>query len=159
MENQYLIRFKMADVHDIKTRSYNMSRIRGKDTSPEILVRKFLHGHGFRYSLYDKKLPGKPDIVLKKYRTIVDIRGCFWHLHSDCKYGDQVETPSEEITSRRQSAVERDKVKVMKWKELGWKVIIIWAECELEPKRKRSEKREQTLNRLLKDLKSEYTGN
>lgn len=130
-----------------------MSQIKGKDTKPEILVRKVLHAHGFRYSSHDKKLPGKPDIVLKKYRTIIDVRGCFWHLHKDCKYGDQVTTPSEKITSRRKTAVERDKIKVSQWKETGWKVIVIWAECELEPKRKHSEKREETLRNLLNELK------
>ena len=117
----------MADVHDIETRSYNMSQIKGKDTKPEILVRKFLHAHGFRYSLHDKKLPGKPDIVLKKYKTIIDVRGCFWHLHSGCKYGDKVTTPSEKIKDRRETAIERDKIKVVKWKEMGWNVIVIWA--------------------------------
>jgi DNA mismatch endonuclease (patch repair protein) len=143
----------MADVHDIETRSYNMSQIKSKNTKPEILVRKFLHAHGFRYSLHDKKLPGKPDIVLKKHRTIIDIKGCFWHLHAGCKYGDQVTTPSEKITSRRETAVERDKVKISKWKDAGWSVIVIWAECELEPKRKHSEKREETLKELLNKLK------
>lgn len=76
----------MADVHDKKTRSYNMSKIRGKDTKPEMLVRKFLHSQGFRYRLHDKKLPGKPDIVLKKYNTIIDVRGCFWQGHQESKY-------------------------------------------------------------------------
>ena len=141
------------DVHDIETRSYNMSQIKGKNTKPELLVRKFLHAHGFRYSLHNKKLPGKPDIVLKKHKTIVDVRGCFWHLHTDCKYGDQVSTPSEKITSRRSPAVERDKVKMSQWKDLGWNVIVIWAECQLEPKRKHSEKREETLNKLLNKLR------
>ncbi len=149
----------MTDVHDIETRSYNMSQIKGKDTKPEILVRKFLHASGFRYSLYDKKLPGKPDIVLKKYNTIIDIRGCFWHLHSECKYGDKITTQSEKITSRRESAVERDKRKVAKWKEMGWNVIVIWAECELEPKRKNSATREETLSNVLNKLKSGNTNN
>lgn len=130
-----------------------MSRIKGKDTKPEMLVRKFLHAHGFRYSLHDKKLPGKPDIVLKKYRTIIDVRGCFWHSHSLCKYGDQVTTTSEKITLRRTTAVERDIVNIAQWNESGWNVIIIWAECQLEPKRKYSEKREETLNNLLNKLK------
>lgn len=149
----------MADVHDIATRSYNMSQIKGKDTKPEMLVRKFLHAHGFRYSLHDKKLPGKPDIVLKKYKTIIDIRGCFWHDHKGCRYGDHVTTPSKKITSRRKTAVERDKIKISQWKEMGWDVIVIWAECELEPKRKQSDKREMTLSNLLKELKSGSTGN
>lgn len=143
----------MADVHDIETRSYNMSQIKGKDTKPEMLVRKFLHAHGFRYSLHDKKLPGKPDIVLKRHRTIIDVRGCFWHAHEGCKYGDQVSTPSEKITSRRESAVERDHIKVARWKELGWKVIVVWAECQLEPRKKNSEKRESTLNKIVMELK------
>ncbi len=142
----------MTDVHNKKTRSYNMSRIRGMDTKPEILVRRFLHSHGYRYNLKDKKLIGKPDIVLKRHKTIVDIRGCFWHMHSDCKYGDNIVTPSKIITSRRDSAVERDKVKVNKWKEKGWNVIVIWAECELEPRRKNSEKREKTLRYILNKL-------
>lgn len=144
----------MADVHDIETRSYNMSQIKGKDTKPEILVRKFLHARGFRYSLHDKKLPGKPDIVLKKHKTIIDVRGCFWHLHSGCKYGDKITTPSKKIKGRRETAVERDKIKVAKWKEMGWNVIVIWAECELEPKRKYSEKRKVTLIELVNNLKN-----
>jgi len=76
----------MADVHDKQTRSFNMSRIKGKDTKPEMLVRKFLFSKGFRYRLYDKKLPGKPDIVLPKYKTVIFIHGCFWHGHEGCKY-------------------------------------------------------------------------
>src|ERR1700704_5578770 len=75
----------MADVHSKETRSYNMSRIRSGNTKPELLVRKFLHSQGFRYTLHDKKLPGKPDIVLPKYKTIIFIHGCFWHGHKGCK--------------------------------------------------------------------------
>ncbi len=77
---------QMADVHDIKTRSYNMSRIKGKNTKPEMLVRKFLHANGFRYRLHVKNLPGKPDIVLPKYKTVIFVHGCFWHGHEHCKY-------------------------------------------------------------------------
>src|SRR4030066_212746 len=76
----------MADVHNKKTRSFNMSRIRGKDTGPEILVRKFLFEQGFRYKLHDKMLPGKPDLVFPKYKTVVFIHGCFWHEHEGCNY-------------------------------------------------------------------------
>src|SRR5437868_8802468 len=76
----------MTDVHDKATRSYNMSRIRSRNTKPEMLVRKFLHANGFRYKLHDKKLPGKPDIVLPKYKTVILINGCFWHGHKNCKY-------------------------------------------------------------------------
>jgi DNA mismatch endonuclease, patch repair protein len=76
----------MADVHEPKVRSYNMSQIKGKDTKPEIMVRKYLHSKGFRYRLQDKKLPGKPDIVLKKYKTVIFVHGCFWHGHENCRY-------------------------------------------------------------------------
>jgi DNA mismatch endonuclease, patch repair protein len=76
----------MADVHDKKTRSYNMSQIKGKNTKPEMLVRRFLHANGFRYRLHVKDLPGKPDIVLPKYKTVIFVHGCFWHGHRRCKY-------------------------------------------------------------------------
>ena len=76
----------MADVHTKPQRSYNMSRIKGKDTKPEMLVRKLLHAQGYRYKLNDKTLPGKPDIVLPKYKTVIFIHGCFWHGHKNCKY-------------------------------------------------------------------------
>lgn len=76
----------MADVHTPEQRSYNMSRVRSKDTKPELIVRKFLHAHGFRYRLHDKKLPGKPDVVLPKYKTVVFIHGCFYHGHEGCRY-------------------------------------------------------------------------
>jgi DNA mismatch endonuclease (patch repair protein) len=71
----------MTDVHDKKTRSFNMSRIRSKDTGPEILVRKFLFAKGFRYKLHDKTLPGKPDLVFPKYKAVIFAHGCFWHGH------------------------------------------------------------------------------
>jgi DNA mismatch endonuclease Vsr len=76
----------MSDIHSPATRSYNMSRIKGKDTKPEMMVRKFLFSKGFRYRLHDKKLPGKPDIVLPKYKTVIFVNGCFWHGHEGCKY-------------------------------------------------------------------------
>ncbi|MDP1810862.1 MAG: DNA mismatch endonuclease Vsr [Sediminibacterium sp.] len=76
----------MADVHTKEQRSFNMSQIRNKDTKPEMLVRKYLHSHGFRYIIHDKRLAGKPDIVLPKYRTVIFVNGCFWHGHEGCKY-------------------------------------------------------------------------
>ncbi len=76
----------MADVHSKATRSYNISRIKSKDTKPEMLVRRWLHAQGFRYKLRDNKLPGKPDLVLPKYKTAIFVDGCFWHGHTDCKY-------------------------------------------------------------------------
>jgi len=76
----------MTDVHNKQTRSYNMSQIKGKNTKPEMLVRKFLFANGFRYRLHDIKLPGKPDIVLPKYKSVILVHGCFWHGHEGCKY-------------------------------------------------------------------------
>lgn len=149
----------MADVHTKKTRSYNMSMIKGKNTKPEMLVRRFLHGKGYRYRLHVKSLPGKPDIVLKKYNTIIDVRGCFWHNHSSCKFGEKVVTPSETVNKKRKSAVVRDSVNDKKWRDLGWHVIVVWSDCELEPKKKFSKKREKTLTDLNKKLKFENTNN
>src|ERR1700749_1819017 len=99
----------MADVHDKQTRSYNMSQIRSKHTRPEMIIRKFLFANGVRYRLHDKTLPGKPDLVIKKYNTIVDIRGCFWHGHHNCKFGDCIKSESIGIMERISSAIQRDK--------------------------------------------------
>lgn len=85
----------MADVHNVETRSYNMSRIRGKNTKPEILVRKFLHSKGLRFVLNNKKLPGKLDIVLPRYKSMVFVNGCFWHGHKGCEYFVLPKTRSE----------------------------------------------------------------
>lgn len=142
----------MVDVHDKKTRSYNMSRIHGKDTTAEILVRKFLFKNGFRYRTHYKKLIGKPDIVLQKYKTIVDVRGCFWHGHKNCKYGDMINTDSEIMNKRIHDAIARDKRNMKVWKSLGWNVFVIWDRCQLEDKRKYSPKREETLNNLKQNI-------
>lgn len=143
----------MADVHSKETRSFNMSRIKGKNTKPEMLVRKFLFSHGFRYRLHDKKLPGKPDIVIKKYKTIIDVRGCFWHGHKNCKFGGKIKSESIGIMERVKSAIERDKRNEEKWRKLGWDVIVIWDSCELETKKKKSELREETLRRLIDKIR------
>jgi DNA mismatch endonuclease (patch repair protein) len=142
----------VADVHDSETRSYNMSQIRSKDTRPEMIVRKFLFANGIRYRLHDKRLPGKPDIVIKKLKTIVDVRGCFWHGHEKCEYGDHIKSESRGISERIRTAIERDKRNEEKWIQLGWDLIIIWDSCELETRKKKSEKRERTLINLLKKL-------
>jgi DNA mismatch endonuclease (patch repair protein) len=121
----------MADVHSKETRSYNMSRIRSKDTKPELLVRKFLFSKGFRYRLHDKKLPGKPDIVLPKYKTVVFIHGCFWHGHDGCRYSVIPKTRTEWWEEK----IDRNKIKDEKVKndllKLKWKVIHVW-ECEIK---------------------------
>lgn len=121
----------MADVHSKATRSYNMSRIKGKNTKPEMLVRKFLHAEGFRYKLHDKTLPGKPDLVLPKYKTAIFIHGCFWHGHEGCKYFVVPKTRTEWWLKKISSNITND-IKAQKALiKDGWKVITIW-ECELK---------------------------
>lgn len=138
----------MTDVHDKETRSYNMSRIKGRNTKPEMLVRKFLFSNGFRYRLYDKKLPGKPDIVLPKYKTVIFINGCFWHGHEGCKFFVTPKTRTEWWLEKINGNIENDTVKIQKLKELGWRVIVIW-ECELKP-----EFLNYTINKLFENIKN-----
>src|SRR5438874_10023151 len=122
----------MADVHDKKTRSYNMSRIRSKDTKPEMIVRRFLFSQGFRYTLHDKKLPGKPDIVLPKYKTVIFIHGCFWHGHKGCKYFVVPKTRTEWWLNKINSNIANDTKAGKTLKKQGWKIINLW-ECDLRP--------------------------
>lgn len=135
----------MADVHSAAVRSYNMSRIRSGNTKPEILVRKYLFSQGFRYRLHDKALPGKPDIVLKKYKTVIFVHGCFWHAHQGCRYFIIPKTRTEWWIEKLDRNVLRDKKEIGLLKKLGWKVIIVW-ECEL--KKGASEKLTEVMNQI-----------
>lgn len=119
------------DVHDKETRSYNMSCIKGKNTKPEEMVRKFLFSKGFRYRKNDKRLPGSPDIVLPKYKTVIFVNGCFWHGHEGCKYFVWPKSNEEFWKNKIKTNIERDNKKIEQLEELGWKVIIVW-ECELK---------------------------
>lgn len=121
----------MADRHSKEVRSYNMSRIRGKNTKPEEIVRKYLFSQGFRYRKNDKRLPGTPDIVLPKYRTAIFVNGCFWHMHDGCRYFVWPKSNEEFWRNKILTNIARDKNNYSKLHELGWKVIIIW-ECELK---------------------------
>ena len=121
----------MADVHSAKVRSYNMSRIRSKDTKPEELVRKYLFSKGFRYRKNDVRLPGKPDIVLPKYKTVIFVNGCFWHKH-DCGRFVWPKNNAEFWKKKIGDNIQRDDKICSLLKELGWNVIVIW-ECELKP--------------------------
>lgn len=123
----------MADVHDKATRSFNMSRIRSKDTKPEMLIRKFLFQNGFRYRLHDAKLPGKPDIVLPKYKTVIFINGCFWHGHENCKYFKLPKTRTEWWQAKIERNIINDKEKHTLLQQAGYKVIVIW-ECDIKNK-------------------------
>jgi DNA mismatch endonuclease vsr len=122
----------MADVHSAKVRSYNMSRIRSKDTKPEELVRKYLFSKGFRYRKNDVRLPGKPDIVLPKYKTVIFVNGCFWHGHQGCRYFVWPKNNAEFWKKKIGDNIQRDDKICSLLKELGWNVIVIW-ECELKP--------------------------
>lgn len=137
----------MSDVMTPEQRSRCMAAIRGKDTKPEILVRKFLFSKGLRYRLNNRKLPGSPDIVLKKYKTVIFVDGCFWHGHEGCKYFrlPKSNTPFWEAKITRN--IERDKETTQALTALGWKVISIW-ECELRNK----SNREAALNKLFNDI-------
>ena len=114
-------------------RSWNMSRIKSKDTTPERVVRSFLHRNGFRFRLHVKDFPGKPDIVLPKYRTVIEVRGCFWHRHKGCKIATDPSTNSEFWQKKFAENVARDQRTEKELKALGWNVIILW-ECEVENK-------------------------
>lgn len=121
----------MSDVHDILTRSYNMSQIKGKNTKPEMLVRKFLFSKGFRYRLNVSDLPGKPDIVLPKYKTTIFINGCFWHGHENCRYFVIPKTRTEWWMSKINGTKLRDRKTADSLTLLGWRVFVIWT-CELK---------------------------
>jgi DNA mismatch endonuclease (patch repair protein) len=123
-----------------------MSQVKGKNTGPEMVVRKFLFANGFRYRLNQKDLPGKPDIVLKKYKTVIFVNGCFWHGHKGCKYFVLPKTRTEWWLQKIKDTQKRDRKAEIELNTLGWRVITVW-ECGLKPK-----KREQTLKKLVKRL-------
>lgn len=113
-----------------------MSKIRGKDTAPEMLVRRYLFSQGFRYTLHSEKLPGKPDIVLPRYRTAIFVHGCFWHGHPTCK-GAKLPVTNTETWQRKISAnIERDRNNIEFLKKEGWHVIIVW-QCEIRNRNSR----------------------
>lgn len=108
-----------------------MSLIKGKNTKPELIVRKLLYSMGFRYRLHIGTLPGKPDITLTKYKTVILVNGCFWHFHKNCPNGHIPKTNTEYWNTKIARNIERDKENKLKLKKLGWKVIVIW-ECEVK---------------------------
>lgn len=118
------------DVHTAAQRSKNMSSIRSKNTKPELIVRRLLHGAGYRYRLHDSHLPGKPDIVFTRKRKVVFVNGCFWHSH-DCKWGQVSPTTNSDFWAMKRSAtVERDMRNITALADLNWSVATVW-ECEL----------------------------
>lgn len=134
------------DKHSKEVRSYNMSRIRSTNSKPETMVRKFLFSKGLRYRKNVKTLPGKPDIVLKKYKTVVFVNGCFWHGHENCKYFVMPKSNTDFWDEKISKNIVRDNATYQTLTELGWNVIIVW-ECELK-----KDKRENTLEYLYYNI-------
>lgn len=137
----------MADVHTPEQRSYNMSRIRSKNTKPEELVRKYLFSEGFRYRKNDTRLPGKPDIVLPKYKTVIFVNGCFWHAHEGCKYFVWPKNNEEFWKNKISGNIRRDADNYTLLEQMGWNVIVVW-ECQLK-----KHNCQQTLNLLCTQIK------
>ena len=135
----------MTDRITPEHRSWNMSRIKGKDTKIEVEVRKYLFSKGYRFRKNDKRYPGKPDIVLPKYHVAIFVHGCFWHRHEGCKDATTPKTRTEFWLEKFDKNVKNDQIKQEKLRELGWKVIVIW-ECEL----KRSF--QKTMDKVEKEL-------
>jgi DNA mismatch endonuclease, patch repair protein len=136
----------MADVHTQQQRRFNMQQIKGKNTKPEILLRKFLHAQGYRYKLHDKTLPGKPDLVLPKYKTVIFIHGCFWHGHHNCKYFTIPKTRTKWWTDKINRNAANDERAMKLLRKEGWKIITVW-ECKLK-----AAKLDYTLATLLSKL-------
>lgn len=140
---------KMVDKFSKETRSYVMSRIRGKDTKPEIIVRSYLFSRGLRFRKNDKRYPGSPDVVLPKYNTVVFVHGCFWHLHEGCKYAKMPKSNVDYWKKKLYGNRERDERNLKELKAMGWNVITVW-ECQLK-----KDNVEQTLAELYGQITSE----
>ena len=140
----------MSGTHVSPQRHANMAAIHSKDTKPEMVVRRYLWGHGYRYRLNHPRLPGKPDIVMRKYRTCIFVNGCFWHGHEGCRYYTIPKTNTEFWVNKVKRNKERDLKVQHELAEMGWHCITIW-ECELKPKvrEKTLESLTFTLNRIF----------
>ena len=139
----------MADVMTSEQRSRCMAAIKGKDTKPEMIVRKYLFSRGLRFRVQVKKLPGTPDIVLPKYKTAIFVNGCFWHGHEECKYFRLPKSNIEFWKEKIERNIERDRESMQALLDLGWKVIRVW-ECELRNKANC----EETLNKIYNSITS-----
>ena len=127
-----------------KKRSWNMSLIRAKNTKPEIIVRSIVHRLGFRFRLYKNELPGNPDIVLKKYKTIIFVHGCFWHQHKNCKRANMPKSNKNYWKPKLERNMERDRINKRTLKEDGWRILTVW-ECQIRNPEKLKDK-------LMKDM-------
>ena len=120
----------MADVFSPAQRSWIMSRVKGENTKPEIIVRSLVHALGFRFRLHRKDLPGKPDLVLPRHKKVIFVHGCFWHGHADCSRSKRPSSNEEFWREKLDKNIERDKATVNALKELGWDVLTVWT-CEV----------------------------
>ncbi|WP_329889101.1 very short patch repair endonuclease [Stenotrophomonas sepilia] len=137
----------MVDVVSKAVRQRMMSKIRGKDTGPELLVRRFLHSNGFRYSLHKKQLPGTPDLVLRRYHLSIFVHGCFWHHHLGCRYATIPQTRTKFWLEKLNANRKRDELAQIELLKMGWRIAVVW-ECAL----KRSP--QDTLRRLKEFVRS-----
>jgi DNA mismatch endonuclease (patch repair protein) len=131
-----------------KARSALMAKIKGKNTCPEMIVRKFLFSKGFRYRIHDSRYPGSPDIVLPKYHTMIFVHGCFWHGHENCRASRLPTTNVVYWQNKNLQNVERDRKKIESLEKDGWKVIVIW-ECKIKTKQQRNIELETVVNKIL----------
>ncbi|MBU3949912.1 MAG: very short patch repair endonuclease [Proteobacteria bacterium] len=139
------------DVFSREKRSQIMSRVSGKNTKPELVVRSLLHNMGYRFRLHRNDLPGKPDITLPKYQKVIFVNGCFWHGHADCPRSKRPTTNKKFWRVKLDKNIERDKITVCSIRELGWRVLTVWA-CEVKDK-------DKLTNKLLTFLESKEKKN
>lgn len=140
----------MVDHLSPEARSANMARVRGKNTSPELTVRKIAHRAGFRFRLYRRDLPGTPDLVLPRHRLVVFVHGCFWHRHQGCHRATMPKSKTEFWSNKFDTTIARDRRQIDELERLDWRILTIW-ECEV--------KREGYVERLLRDAVSSGVGN
>jgi DNA mismatch endonuclease, patch repair protein len=139
----------VVDTLTREKRSWNMSRVRNKNTKPELLVRSLLHRNGYRFRLHKEGLPGRPDIVLPKFKAVIFMHGCFWHRHKGCSDATTPKTRTDFWQNKFSKNVERDKFVNKELRKMGWKVIVVW-ECELKDM-------EKLKNVLLKKIQNTGT--
>lgn len=143
----------MADVKSPEDRSRNMAAIKGKDTKPEMIVRKYLFSRGLRFRVQVRKLPGNPDIVLAKYKTVIFVNGCFWHGHEGCKYFRLPKSNVGFWKEKIERNVARDTRSKTELKALGWRVIRVW-ECEIKTFAQRDEYLKRLYDRIVNPTQS-----
>jgi DNA mismatch endonuclease (patch repair protein) len=144
----------LADIFSKKIRSDIMSKIKGKNTEPERVVRSLLHRMGYRFRIHRADLPGKPDIVLSKYKVVIFVHGCFWHHHRDCKYAYEPKTRAEFWKNKFKKNAERDQKIKTELSKMGWRVGVVW-ECETRDKNMLSCRLRSLLSRFHSSLKSD----